>query len=101
MRGLATNTICSFGGPPHDPRGDESRPVAAQAVLVLMTPFTGQAVLLTGGILAALVGLKLVLRGGRPQTSADRRRRIPTQQTTERVGMAVAPLADGMRRLAS
>ena len=35
-------------------------PIAA--ILVLLTPFTGQAVLLTGVILAVLVGLKLVVR---------------------------------------
>ncbi len=35
-------------------------PIAA--VLVLLTPFTGYAVLLTGGILASLVAIKLVLR---------------------------------------
>jgi len=31
-------------------------------VLILLTPFTGQAVLLTGVILASLVGLKLIVR---------------------------------------
>jgi low temperature requirement protein LtrA len=35
-------------------------PIAA--VLILLTPFTGQAVLLTGVILASLVGLKLIVR---------------------------------------
>jgi low temperature requirement protein LtrA len=35
-------------------------PIAA--ALVLMTPFTGQAVLLTGVIMASLVGLKLIVR---------------------------------------
>lgn len=35
-------------------------PIAA--VLVLLTPFTGHAVPLTGVILAALVGVKLVMR---------------------------------------
>ena len=35
-------------------------PIAAG--LVLLTPFTGQAVPLTGVILAALVGVKLVVR---------------------------------------
>jgi hypothetical protein len=32
------------------------------AILVLLTPFTGYAVPLTGAILAALVGVKLVMR---------------------------------------
>jgi hypothetical protein len=31
-------------------------------VLVLLTPFTGQGVLLTGAILAAVIGIKLVMR---------------------------------------
>jgi low temperature requirement protein LtrA len=35
-------------------------PIAA--VLVLLTPFTGQGVLLTGAILAAVIGIKLVMR---------------------------------------
>jgi putative flippase GtrA len=37
-------------------------PIAA--ILVLLTPFTGQAVLLTGLVLATLVGFKLVVRDG-------------------------------------